>query len=78
MAHWDADAEVDQAFYFREQAHVARNIGRHSLANLFEQVARLAMVKAEIFKTLDKLHLALAEQATELDLEPRNPPNSSL
>jgi hypothetical protein len=76
MAHWDADAEVDQAFYFREQAYVARNIGQHALANLFEQIARLAMTKAEIFQALDKLHLSLAEQATELEADRKNTTDS--
>ena len=65
MLRWDADAEVEQAYYFREQAGAARNIGEHDLANIFEEVARIAMVKAEIFS------LSISSTNTLRD-EPRN------
>jgi propanediol dehydratase small subunit len=70
MAPWDADTEVEQAYDFRRQASVARNLGQESLATLFEQVARLAMAKAEIFQGLDKLHDHLDGRAAEADAEP--------
>jgi len=65
MLRWDANTEVEQAYYFREQATAAHNIGEHDLANLFEQVARLAMAKAELFQALDKLHEYLEGHASK-------------
>jgi len=78
MLRWDANAEVEQAYYFREQATAARNIGEHDLANLFEQVARLAMAKAELFQGLDELHEYLEGQASETDAEHSKTPKSPL
>ena len=78
MLRWDANAEVEQAYYFREQATAARNIGEHDLANLFEQVARLAMAKAELFQGLDKLHEYLEGEASKTDAEHGKTPKSLL
>lgn len=76
MLRWDADAEVEQAYYFREQAGAARNIGEHDLANIFEEVARIAIVKAEIFQSFDKLHEYLEGRASKLDAERNKTPKS--
>jgi propanediol dehydratase small subunit len=67
MPRWDANAEVEQAYYFREQAGVARTIGEDELADLFDQVARLAIAKAEIFQSFNKLHEYLEGHASEVD-----------
>jgi hypothetical protein len=64
MPRWDANAEVEQAYYFREQAGVARSIGEDELADLFDQVARLAIAKAEIFQSFDEFHEYLEGQAS--------------
>jgi hypothetical protein len=75
MPRWDANAEIEQAYYFREQAGIARNIGEHDLANLFDEVARLAMAKAELFQSFDKLHEYLEGHASEVEVPDNKTPN---
>ena len=76
MPRWDANAEVEQAYYFREQAGAARNIDEHDLADVFDQAARLAIAKAEIFQSFDKLHEYLEGRASKLDAERNKTPKS--
>jgi hypothetical protein len=60
MPNWDPDCEVEQAYELHERADVARDLGEDSIAELFEQAARLAMAKAEVLQALDKLGTFLA------------------
>jgi propanediol dehydratase small subunit len=62
MPNWDADCEVEQAYELQERAEVARDLGEDSIAELFEQAARLAMAKAEVLQALDKLRNASASR----------------
>ena len=64
MAIWNANAEVEQSYELRERAALAREHDQHDIAELLDQAARLAMVKAQIFQGLDKIkdHLADSER----------------
>jgi hypothetical protein len=78
MPRWDAKAEVEQAYYFREQAGAARSIGGHALANLFEEVARLAIAKAELFQSFDKLYEYLEGHASKVEAPDNKTPKPRL
>jgi hypothetical protein len=61
MAQWNANAEVEQAYELRERAYLARTLEEENIALLFDQAARLAMMKAEIFIGLNEVHGFLTE-----------------
>ena len=61
MAQWNANAEVEQAYELRERAYLARTLEEENIALLFDQAARLAMMKAEIFIALNEVHGFLTE-----------------
>lgn len=69
MLAWDANAEVEQSYDFRKCAGKARELGEEGLALIFDQLARLAMLKAELLHGLDKIESYLTEAASQSDTE---------